>query len=90
MMYRPYKDRGWTDTLISKHLGKADRWATVDHFRNFEEKHTYFLACVEQAEDEFNKSISRRGIKKSNTKEFLNNRDDIRTMQILEKVTETF
>ncbi len=75
------KDRGWTDTLIANYLGRPDRWATVEHYRDFRGKRTYHLARVEQAElsDEFladfEKSLSRRKISKPYAKEFQQNRE---------------
>jgi hypothetical protein len=35
--------RGWTRTLTERFLPHPDRWATVDHWRNYKGKATYFV-----------------------------------------------
>ena len=59
-------DRGWTQTLMKRFLPNPDRWATVDHWQNYQGKATYFVEKVMAAEQlvEFKKaflaSIARR------------------------------
>jgi hypothetical protein len=65
---RELYERGWTETLVRKYLGKPDRWKSVDHFRNYTGKRTYFLGRIEEVEnsDEFLRayraSLSRRKV----------------------------
>jgi hypothetical protein len=62
--------RGWTRTLTERFLPTPDRWATVDHWKNYTGKATYFVEKVMSAEQlaEFKKafqvSIARRQLTK--------------------------
>ena len=38
--------RGWTRTLMERFLQSPDRWATVDHWKNYTGKATYFIEKV--------------------------------------------
>jgi hypothetical protein len=42
--------RGWTRALTKRFLPNPDRWATVDHWRNYTGKATYFVERVMAAE----------------------------------------
>jgi hypothetical protein len=42
--------RGWTRTLMERFLQSPDRWATVDHWKNYTGKATYFIEKVIAAE----------------------------------------
>ena len=44
-------ERGWTEWLVRRHLGKPDRWGRVDHWKNWTGKRLYHLSRVELAED---------------------------------------
>jgi len=52
-------ERGWTRTLIERFLPNPDRWATVNHWRNYTGKATYFVEKVIAAENlaEFKKAF---------------------------------
>jgi hypothetical protein len=58
--------RGWTRTLTERFLPTPDRWATVDHWKNYTGKATYFIERIIAAEQlvDFKKafivSIARR------------------------------
>jgi hypothetical protein len=58
--------RGWTKTLTERFLPNPDRWATVDHWKNYTGKATYFVEKVMAAEQlvefkaAFAASIARR------------------------------
>jgi hypothetical protein len=73
-------DRGWTRSLTERFLPEPDRWATVDHWRNYTGKATYFVEKVMAAEQlvEFKKlysvSISRRGLSRRDVNAFTRER----------------
>lgn len=73
-------DRGWTRALTERFLPEPDRWATVDHWRNYTGKATYFVEKVMAAEQlvEFKKlyavSISRRGLSRRDVNAFTRER----------------
>lgn len=58
--------RGWTKALTERFLPNPDRWATVDHWKNYTGKATYFVEKVMAAEQlvefqsAFAASIARR------------------------------
>jgi hypothetical protein len=58
--------RGWTRTLTERFLPNPDRWATVDHWKNYTGKATYFVEKIMAAEqlvefkDAFAASTTRR------------------------------
>ena len=60
------KARGWTDAMMSEMLGGADHWESVNHYRNFTGKRTYYIPRVEAVEgteefvERFVKSVPRR------------------------------
>ncbi len=60
--------RGWTRTLIERFLVRPDRWAPVNHYRNFKGKATYFVERVmtaerhAQFETAFKASVRRRRV----------------------------
>jgi hypothetical protein len=74
--------RGWTESLVKKFLGKPDRWESVDHFRNFTGKRTYFLGRIQAAEasEEFDRayrsSLKRRRIDAALEAVFQRNRQE--------------
>lgn len=61
-------ERGWTRTLVERFLPDPDRWATVDHWKNYTGKATYFVEKVMAAErltqfqQAFSASVARRGL----------------------------
>ena len=65
------KERGWTDTLIERFLGKADQWEPVSHWANFTGKRTYHLERIESAEgsDEFDKAYRASLLRRRITRE---------------------
>jgi hypothetical protein len=60
--------RGWTRTLRERFLPTPDRWATVDHWKNYTGKATYFVEKVMAREQlvafrqAFAASVARRGL----------------------------
>lgn len=44
------RQRGWTETLVKRFLGTADRWEAVDHWLNYTGKRAYFLEQIQLAE----------------------------------------
>ena len=47
---RELKDRGWTETMITRFLGAADRMESVDHWANFTGARAWALDRVERVE----------------------------------------
>lgn len=78
--------RGWTITLIRRFLPHPDRWATVDHWRNYTGKATYFVEKIMAAEQlvDFRKafalSIARRGISRRQVNAFMRERGRVDAM----------
>ena len=79
-------ERGWTKTLIERFLPNPDRWATVNHWRNYTGKATYFIERVVAAEqlNEFKKvfeaSIVRRGLTKNDLRSIKRKRSKLNTL----------
>jgi hypothetical protein len=79
-------ERGWTRTLIERFLTNPDRWATVNHWRNYTGKATYFIERVVAAEqlNEFKKvfeaSIVRRGLTKNDLRSIKRKRSKLDTL----------
>ena len=79
-------ERGWTRTLIERFLPNPDRWATVNHWRNYTGKATYFIERVVAAEqlNEFKKvfevSIMRRGLTKNDLRSIKRKRSKLDTV----------
>ena len=79
-------ERGWTRTLIERFLPNPDRWATVNHWRNYTGKATYFIERVVAAEqlNEFKKvfeaSIVRRGLTKNDLRSIKRKRSKLDTL----------
>ena len=79
-------ERGWTRTLIERFLPNPDRWATVNHWRNYTGKATYFIERVVAAEqlNEFKKvfevSIMRRGLTKNDLRSIKRKRSKLDTL----------
>ena len=78
--------RGWTLTLIKRFLPNPDRWATVDHWRNYTGKATYFVEKVMAAEQlaDFKKtfatSIARRQLSRKEVNAFMRERARVDAM----------
>jgi hypothetical protein len=78
--------RGWTLTLIKRFLPNPDRWATVDHWRNYTGKATYFVEKVMAAEQlaDFKKtfatSIARRQLSRKEVNAFMRDRARVDAM----------
>lgn len=59
-------ERGWTETLIKRFLGRPDRRKTVEHWLNYQGKRCYFLGRIETMEadptwvEAFNRSVRKR------------------------------
>ena len=72
--------RGWTLTLIKRYLPNPDRWASVDHWRNYTGKATYFVEKVIAAEQladfkkAFSLSVARRQLSRKNLNAFMRER----------------
>lgn len=72
--------RGWTRTLTERFLPTPDRWATVDHWRNYKGKATYFVEKVRTAEQlaefkqAFEASIARRRLSRGELNAFIRER----------------
>jgi len=87
------KNRGWTETLINKFLGKPDAILPVDHFRNYSGKKAYKLTRVQTAEaspefdNEFRKSMNRRKKSKQYLKTVLAEREST-PLEVAEEKTE--
>jgi hypothetical protein len=70
------RERGWTETLIEKHLGAAEAWLGVDHWANFTGKRAWSVERVVVTEhktrfiEDFKKSIRRRRCKPQQIKNF--------------------
>ena len=78
--------RGWTRVMTARFLPNPDRWATVDHWRNYTGKATYFVERVMAAEQlaEFKKgfamSIARRRLSRKEVNAFLRERTRVDSM----------
>jgi hypothetical protein len=76
--------RGWTESLIRKFLGEPDRWESVNHFRNYTGKRTYFLERIEEAESSeefthaYQTSLRRRKIETERQAAFRTAREETR------------
>lgn len=46
------RQRGWTESLIARFLGAADRWTPVNHWLNWTGKRQWFLGQIEVAEQD--------------------------------------
>ncbi len=72
--------RGWTLKLIKRYLPNPDRWASVDHWRNYTGKATYFVEKVIAAEQladfkkAFSLSVARRQLSRKNLNAFMRER----------------
>lgn len=72
--------RGWTLTLIKRYLPNPDRWASVDHWRNYTGKATYFVEKVIAAEQladfkkAFSLSVARRQLSRKDLNAFMRER----------------
>ncbi len=74
------RDRGWTEALISRFLGAADRWVPVSHWLNWTGKRQWFLGQIETAEHDeefqiaFERSALRRKLPREEILEMLERR----------------
>jgi hypothetical protein len=70
------RERGWTETLIARHLGAAERWLGVDHWANYTGKRAWSVERVEVTErtsrfiEDYQKSLRRRRCKPEQIKNF--------------------
>jgi hypothetical protein len=68
--------RGWTLSLVKRFLPNPDRWSTVDHWRNYTGKATYFVEKVMAAEqlsdfkESFDLSVARRRVSRKELNAF--------------------
>jgi hypothetical protein len=78
--------RGWTATLVKRFLPNPDRWATVDHWRNYTGKATYFVEKVMMAEQladfkkAFSLSVARRQFSRKEVNAFMRERARVDTV----------
>jgi hypothetical protein len=78
--------RGWTRVLTGRFLPNPDRWATVDHWRNYTGKATYFVEKVIAAEqlvefkNTFAMSIARRRLSRRQVNAFMRERSRVDSM----------
>jgi len=70
-------ERGWTERMVRRLLGRPDRWGNVDHWKNWTGKRLYYLDRVEIAEGlpdfqkMFGNSAKRRKLEPVRIEEFL-------------------
>lgn len=78
--------RGWTRALTERFLPHPDRWATVDHWRNYTGKATYFVEKIMAAErltefeNAFAASVTRRRLTEPQVKAALKERSRVDAM----------
>jgi hypothetical protein len=78
--------RGWTWTLAKRFLPNPDRWATVDHWRNYTGKATYFVEKIMAAEQlaefkiAFAASVARRSLSRKEVNAFMRERARVDAM----------
>lgn len=75
--------RGWTKALTERFLPNPDRWATVNHWKNYTGKATYFVEKIIAAEqltefkEAFAASIKRRRLTNSQVDEAMQERSRV-------------
>lgn len=73
--------RGWTRGLITRFLGKPERWLPVNHWANWQGKKAYFLERIQAVEasvgfqEAWDRSLRLRRVSKSRRAEFLSARE---------------